>query len=314
MNEQINGFKLVIKQLILNFKYVFSNGRMLILMTSFILVPMLLGMVLIPFRYAIALYFAIAAIIPASILYISTSFAWRKGTLYKNMMITKNKKYYFYLSSFIAMLITAYAMSIIFILGMSILNSIGVLIFDWLGTWQSKPYEMLSIFNLALVYSLFEFTLVMFGMLFLAQHILNTEKSMYSLVTIILFLMIIYGAVFNNYFAGYWLYSNADGSVDFYYNFDGSLFPSFLFYPTLILFPLFAPSQHLAALKPFIAPYVDNQHVNFFFWYSKDIPAFPTVDEALKTARCWNSLWMIPYVHTLLLASLAIVIGRIKKV
>lgn len=202
---------------------------------------------------------------------------------------------------------------------------------NWRQTGSVDQYKVFELFAMPVVYSLFEIILVSFSFLLCLQYVIKSQKMLYVIILTLLILQILFGGVFNDYFA--WGRNTNDGE-----NFNGvvspifakgGLYPSILYWPTAILYPLFGPSQHLQSTAAFTEFHrYANDHFNFFQWINFDeviLHRESYVNEFGETVKGyvlvslnptvskWNSLWILPFAHTLLFAGSAVVLSKYAK-
>lgn len=310
--------KLVIKQVILNIKYMASNRTSLVLILCLLLTSLFIPILFIPFKYAISVIILLGAGIPAGILYTSTTFSWRQSILYNNQSITKNNRYTYYIGSYINVFINMYILLFIQLIALTICQELGVLLIGWRSGYQTDYYHIWQMNLGQLIYATFEMSLIIYGTFYFFQAFIKNEKNIYIILLVIIILGIIYGGVFNDYFSSTGIIVGEDNYTR-YPSYYKSLFPDWMFYPTLTLFPLYTPMQHLSSLNFSVWDYGINPQDNilFFFWmrsgtelvydiYGGHIPYLITTQQAFN----WNIMWFMPYIHTGIFCVLGIKLRR----
>ncbi len=314
MNDTYSRFKLIIKQLILNGKYSFSSIEKIILITSIVFFAILLPIIFVPLRFSIGIVVFIGSVIPASVIFISTNFNFRRSTLYSNQSTTKSSRINFYISSMILYFITIYLLTMIIFFVLVIAQELNILLYDW-AKYKDDAYALLKINYGAFIYSIFELGLVMFGILFICQEMVKSEKTIYFIILSTLILAIIYGGVFNNYFSKARGRNDAElGLIRFpFYNSSSML--GYLFYPSAIILPFFGPMQHLSYLKWGMCVEYDYFNVPFFAWQLKGWYVYNgfSASESIGLAFHWNILWFMPYIHVALFGASGIIISHLKR-
>lgn len=291
--------------LILNINFLLKNKGKALANLSIVFFALLIPIFFVPLKASISLVFFLGAVIPSSIIYISTTFNWRRSTLNQNLKTNSSERSVLYIGSYLTMNIFAFIEVFLIIFLLWILQITGVLEYGWRGAEApGRAYDILHINFAALFYSMFEAVLVMFATLFLIQNIINSEKAVYSFVVIVIILAILFGGVFNYSFSHTgWVDS------DHYYKYNvysENIFGEFLYYPIAFAFPLFGPMQHLSSLR-FTANTMYNDSKILFFYFQNSL------NISFWEALHWDILWFLPYVHTAIFATVAITIGKFTK-
>lgn len=317
-----NHLNQIVNQILLNIKYTLNNYKSFILILLFLITPIPLGMFFIPFRFAIGLFFMIGVFAPSAILYISLTFNWTKGTLNNNMEITRMSRAYFYVSSFIFFQISVIILTIALILLLQLAAVMHVLIVNWGGSWwEEQYYNPIHLISMPFIYSIFEFTIVMWALLFMMESVINNEKIMYIFLLTVFVIEVMYGGIINNHFTDIYetSYNPETGEYEWMFVYGPNIVTEFMYYPVLILFPLYAPSQHLATFKFTVVLHSEVHNLNWFVWqhagdnYSLlEDGNYDSVLEKYQAIR-WNILWLMPYIHFInltLIGELAIILKK----
>lgn len=300
ITDFISQTKTIAKQLILNFNYIFSSPLKLCLFSLIISLSLVLPIIFVPLKFGLGLVVFIGAIIPSSIIFISVDFNFHSSTLSKNQSLNKNKGINHYISSLLTFYISTYIIVAIVFISLVILQELNLLLYSWRHLQNDdERYILLKINYLAFFYSVFELSTTTYFTLSLISIITKREKVMYVWLLTLLILVIIYGGVFNNYFPkardAVVEYAPSNGYKIPYYNANAAL--EWLFYPCLMIFPFFAPLQHLAWFKWSICSSWKNYNVHFFIWEHSNWYINETFN-LFSSAMHWNALWMMPYAHS----------------
>lgn len=318
INNVPDNAKTIVKLLILNFRYIFKNLLPIILMLSLLFSGSIFVVMFIPLRYCVIGPYFIGAIIPAMCMYVSVTFVWRDGTLYSNYKISSKRKTTFYTSAAIQFFILVVAFSMIITALLGVYNWLGILMVDWRGAVDELyGYKISGLISLPFFYSLFELSLVAFSLLVLLQYFIKSQKMMFVIILMMLILEILFGGILNNHFMLQNVVQNENNYLE-----SRGLYPPSLFWPTEILFPFFAPSQHMQSIKYFSSTNVyiveSLTKLDWFKWESPDSVVIYGLYETLTetvgaTAYRWNSLWIMPYVHTAIFTSIAVALSLTRR-
>ncbi len=315
MDEQITRFKLLIKQMILNFKYLFHNKKNVMILTLIPLLSLTLPMLFIPIYYGFPTLITLGVLVPASIFYCSTTYEWRKGTLYPVILTSKNSKSTFYISSFLSMIILAFSLYILIMFVLVIMNQISLLMTNWgFANPDDKFISFETMYLLPSFYSIFEMTLVMFSIFFLFQNIFKTNVTMYSLLFGIVIIQIIFGGMFTQYFIrGKKLADHGNIALPWY---KALAFPDSVFWLAYVINPLFAPSMHMQSFSSkwlyntddMLPMFLDENRFVFWVWETNS-NTFGSLEKSGMTK--WNILWLTPYIWTSIFATSGIACSKL---
>lgn len=314
INDQISKFKLMIKIMILNFRYLFHNKKNLLLLTLMPLLALIIPVFLAPLFYSFPAYVTLGVIGPAGITYCSTTYEWRRGTLYNVLLTTKSSKYIFYLASFLVMLMMVWILYFITLGLLVSMNQVGMLSDGWGFLENHISYlEFGRIYFLPSVYSLFEMTLIAFAICFFFQNLVKTSVSLYIVIFAIAVLQVVFGGLFTQYFQTTIDSVDSGTSVP---QFKAQLFPEDVFWLAYFMDPLFGPSMHIQSysskwLYNYGSPaYGGDNRFIFWIWETKS----NTLGLADWSSMFkWNILWLTPYIWTSLFGGFGILVSKIKN-
>ncbi len=304
----MESIKLIIKQIILDIKYFINNRMNLLLSGMFVLAPMILVIFIMPIERTLSFVLFIGSVAPAMLIYISINYTIRSGTLNKNIRTTKNNKYIFNISNLIFFYIVLLLYFYIDLLSINLISMMGLLKKDWIGAGTYKIHFWWTL-DLRLLYSIIELGFISFAILFLSQYLIKTKKGMYTLVLSLILLQVVYGGCFNSYFyKAYWT-GGTPYNGDRVPMFQSSAFPNSLYWPTLLFYPLFGASQHVASLKIiFGRDETAHSMVKWFVWLKDGMS-----DNGLNYPMRWNILWFSSWIYSFTLIFLGLLIGKYKN-
>ena len=245
-NDYLEYFKLIFKQFNLNIKFIFSKPIFYISFILFLLSSLLIVSCIFPLYVASGYMIGLIIITTTGIIYGSIHQNWRKSTLYKNSRINKNDKSQIHLSTYLTIFIIEALVSIILLFFIYLFNQFNLLMVDWTFSTQTEKYayELQYMDFFAYFWSVFWFFTVMFSFSFFIQKFFSDIKIYYVILFIICLMLLLFGAVLNDYF---WRYKTIDqygNPVSPYMPFmpDNAVYPGW-FYWVSLFFPFYAPAQ-----------------------------------------------------------------------
>ncbi len=308
----MSEIKLVVKQIILNIKSMFSNWFNIALILLIPIIILTLPVFFIPLNYSFSIVFCIISSITSFIVYERVSYSFKKSTLYNNQKLSKNNKWIYNLSTIFTMILIVWSVVLFSVLILIILNNFDLLLDDYLKNKREEKFNLYKTPWLFFIYQLTLLTLVFFSLSYFIEKVAISSKSYYSSLISLLILIIIFGGAFNNYFLTPQRYVDEKNNKVFNYaifNYPGheSIFPSYIFAPSL-LFPFFAPAQMMIAIGNITHFHYDsniNEWVhkvskwnNFSPWLWEKKSYMQLLDPAIQSPVWkWNILWIVPYFH-----------------
>lgn len=202
---------------------------------------------------------------------------------------------------------------------MILLNNINLLQTYWgFSSGGDRYLDFSKLYLLPAFYSVFEATLIMFSILFMAQNILKTNVSLYVLVFAIQLIEIIFGGIFTQFFLWTVDLTSDEGHAYAIPYYHALAFPDSSYWFASVINPLFAPSMHMQAFSSKweykcstgMSSYGAGHEFNFWIWETTS-NTFGSLSriEIYK----WNSLWISPYIWTGSFAGLGILVSSLKK-
>lgn len=308
---------IIFNQVVLNFKYFLTNKTRTFFLISLPFLLTTIPIIFIPTRTALPMIFEMGIIYSSGIAFISLSINMRESSLYDNMKTTKNNKWSFNISILITMLFISFLEAFIIASLIQLYSISGFLLWDWFKYFSPGINNGVTMFNelfYVLLYFVFISTTVLFAICFFFSRVIKNEKAFYTIIFILGFLTIFFGATFNNYFAIEYIHLEPWDTKS-YMNFEPmwSLFPE-TFYIPFLFFLFFAPGE---LLQPYIIhsltsdihvnfEIMDNSYFSFFRWEtvanlgSSNLP---------HTYKLWNALWIDPLIFVVVFGFL----GVLKK-
>ncbi len=290
--------KLIVKQIILNFKSITQDKINIILLFLIPLLTTTIPVFFIPLAYSMGVVITSTIMIVTFIIYQRIALSFKKSTLYSNSKLASGNRWLMNLSTIITLLIVGYFIFIFLIIVLQILANLNFLLWgyrnysDW-GHW--------NLFNLPFVYVIYQISLLIIVTFSLSYFIekFSDNTNFYYITAIVLFILIfIFGGSFNNYF--HEPIKNNEGVYSPVFDESQSIFPGSMFVPSLLL-PFFAPSQMITITGEMVKMNPNNQIVwgpyqNFTPWFWTTKSMFSDIYNISNSWR-WNILWITPYIH-----------------
>lgn len=328
----------------ISFKYLRGNPWRLSLILVFPIIAISLPVTLIPLRYSFSTTILFATIIPAAIMFISITFVWKNGTLYKNTSVTSASRIIFYASTFLFLTIAVSILLFLTFVVLSILSALDLLIptYWWNQNGSSSYYYKLwSIDFIALFYTMFEAMIITISLCIFVQSFTKNTAIMYNFLIGLMILMILFGGGFNFFFndtSGNIIDEHGNITRNTVFTADDAFFPLSTYWFNTF-FPYFAPGQHLSNLASSMM-YVDGSSLEgayaevinpnnidglipryenqFWYWQNRHEQLIYLKTEEIytlsfKEAFMWNSLWFQTYIWVLVLLGGTTLINHTKK-
>lgn len=318
LKNQIDSYELMTKLILLNFKFLNENKFQLILLLMFPIIWILLPLIFIPLKQSFPIYIFCGVVFPTGLIYISTIYAWRKSTLFNVQLLTKIDKTKLYISSWILMELFALMLLFIAILMIFLLRNSLPKYWGWMNKGDEQMYAISKIPILGLIYVTGLDVTILFGLLYALRKLFKTKESAYIFLLSLLIFDIIFGGGFNCYFAQSTAILEV-GTVIPVFD-EGALYPTSLFWPTLIAFPFFAPAMQLSSIGMMTRVYFDTagemiisvagvtqnlsgefiiNDFNFWSWSQNGLQLAAKEEEIYtidNAAIKWNICWFVPYI------------------
>ncbi len=262
--------------------------------------------VIAPAQYAMQVVIVWTAMIMTSTTYYQISGNYRNSSLYKNSNLNKHDKFTTNLANVLISVSAAYVSLVVIIAMTEICSAASLLVDDW--PWIKFLYKMQFSFSLLtfdewvlLLWSELEVALIICGLGFMMFRLFESPKVFFIIVLSISILQIIFGGIFNNYFA-----LNENTSTGLYVpTLEGerhhNLFPFSFFLPSL-LFPLYSSSQHIAVITNRVGlEALDGTVLNWNPWiWLNNLNVWEGAVKVFRDIWSWNILWFLPWAWTLL--------------
>lgn len=300
--------KLVVKQILLNIKIIFSSKLNLIFILFFVGISITLPIIFIPFWIAAGMPFLISLIPTIAIVYSSSDYKFRKSTLYKNTELTINNKWIFHLSTLITVILFAIMTSSFVFIVLSIAGNFNLLLMGWLSyadvvngkatEWYTFSFSLYFI----VIYASLQIAFLIYGISFLCQHLISSEKGYFTLILSILILTIIFGGSLNDY---YLEHSNI-------VKYDDSLFPWNIYWFSA-LFPFYMPGQLIGSAASIGRVSIDSEGIiQYHSWFNTHDTLYPILF-GKENNVLWNWSLSIPYFEIITFFILGYIISKFAR-
>lgn len=306
----INEIKILIKKVILLIKKALSTSTSYFL---FILFPLLSTVPVIfffPFWAAASFVVQINVITTTALIYASVNFEYESSTLYDNEFLLKSDKKFKNASGFIVTLLFVLITSIIQFLFLMSWNELNLLMPNWLSTQaESDRGYLLTLMPMgAWFWSIFWTTTIVYLLFSVCGKWVSSKINFYSIAMIILTLSFVWGGSLNDYWGG--SYQLPDGSYE--RELIRSLYPKELYWPTLILFPLYAPGQMASQTADFTIISLSTGQWDSFRNYGSNVIHL-SFNTDWPNRKEWNWLVLMPVVWSAALFIFVFILNKTNK-
>ncbi len=321
----VDNAKLIVKQIILNFKFLFSRAMNIVLL----LVPALLLTLTVPtilfgMRYGYGYTIMTSLVASLFVAFNGIVYQYRNSTLYKEMKLTKNNKWLFNLGAFATLAILGYLVYIIISILLSMFGLFGLLTFEMTGSLPSGySYAIWHMDYLWNFYWVGMIILVSYSISFAISRVASSSQVFFIYALSIIIISIVFGGALNNYFQYDSTSQNSSGETIYLFMFknSNSLFPKEMYIPS-ILYPFYSQSimLNIAARESLIRFAEDGSIVVYspFFKNGGQLLSWHTklnyeVNGWANDAWRWNILYFMPYIQTTVWMAVGILAGRITN-
>lgn len=316
----MESFKIMVKQTILNFKYYF-NSKSQVVLSFLILFAWTLIMPTILFTlsdsYGIIVTMPISVIL--FILYSGMIGQYRNSTLYLNSKITKTNRWTFNFASLLTLIIIGYSVFFVQTIILIIMAKLRILS-NSLTFFTSNNNNIFIFSNMSLswnLYWVFTTIIITFSISFGLYRFIEKPKTFFIFITTISFLGIIFGGTFNDFFKIVFVKENAIEGDKYFLNFESSLFPKSMYLPS-VLFPYYSPNEMLNISGRYMSVNYENgahlwwpaPNYNIWNWQHSSDYVFNNLN---PQAWRFNLLYFLPYIHSVVWASLGIGFSYLKN-
>lgn len=308
------NLKLIIKQLILNLKYLLSTYSMILIMFLTILIVSIVPVVFMPLKYSFGVIVTMIIILDTGMIYSSCSINFRKSTLYSNLNISGNIKENFNISVLLTMLLFSMVVLFTMIGVLEIWNVAGMLLSDWATTSHKIQFDFKKIPYIALIYCVSLLTVIVYGFSFAIHHIVKTQKTYYVIILCIFLLALLFGGGFNDFFDSYVSGGTSGNPYDFsIVSFKPGLYPKEMFIPSMLL-PFFPTSQLLTSISEVFDVDARQSIQSFNIFYLLPLNSnIISADPSISTAFAWDSLYFLPYIWIIVFYLIGKSTSKIKR-
>ncbi len=302
------------KNLFLNFKFIYSNPKILVKLFLISMLLLLLPIFIFPLHVCSSIIFEFSIILSGGIIFGTINYEWRNSTMYKNYCTLRSGRLIYYGALFSITLIVSIILVNLMILVLFILYKLNLLMGEWYFVSEKGgfSYDFSLLPFIGFYYSFFWMNIISFLILYIFNSFSKTQKTYYMFIIILMILVFLFGGMLNNYFLRL-----KRVKVDDYYvfqEFKKFLYPEWFFIPSL-LFPLYAPGQIMNFTFHFakthngvqIMRYTDFlNHLNVIQWVP--INSITGID-----ARNWDIVLIMPAIWTASLILMSLFISFVKK-
>ncbi len=284
---------LIFNKTILSFNSLMKNKAvlvLLILMPMFSMVPV---MFFIPLWGGGAFVVQTNVLITTGLIYGTILFGYDRSTLSKNEGLTTKSKSYRYLSALIVIFVLIGLSTMFQIFLMFFLNAFNLILPDW--TFMNNDNRILVMKNLkfgAWIWAVYWTMLIEFGILFVFRNVIKSIKSHYFVILSMVIIAFVWGGSLNDYFTNI-MVTQDGGSYEM--EMIGGLFPSSMYWPTIIFFPFFAPGQMASIATDFAIGVREGSDFILYQQYDKWLVNL-SLDKQYAYEAQWNALIITPII------------------
>lgn len=195
----------------LNLKFIFSNKKLLTIISVFYLIAMVLPTIFLPFYLSGGVIILVAVILPGLIILGAVGANLHSSTLYKNISTSGIRKRTFYISQLITTIIVVNILSAVLWTIIFILGRFNIFLDGWV--WEHSNRMKVNPFAhwtmIPIIYVTNQCALLIFAVYFLIDSFTNDSKTYNIIIAGIFIIGIIFGGSMNTYFSkphNIWLY------------------------------------------------------------------------------------------------------------
>lgn len=276
----------------LSLKSVVRNKATFLMMILFPFLSMVPIVFFFPFWAAAAYVIQINVILTTSMIYANINFNFKKSILRSNEKLVISNRTPLYMSTIIVIFIFVSLSSLLQLGLLFFLNHFHLLLGDWVfGNPATRWYDLTYLKFGAWFWSIYWTMLLTFSIFFLFRNLIETEKNHYVFTLAMIIIAFIWGGSLNDYYGG--------GITQFGDEYEKTiklgLFPDAFYWPTLILFPFFAPGQLASVNADFTILsdghlFISNELYTHSLIHLSFNPLY--IDRA-----AWNATIMMPFIH-----------------
>ncbi len=304
MNEINSRFKVGVNKINLMLLSVIRNKSSIIMILLFPFFSIVPTIFFSPFWAISPFVVELNVIVVTGLVYGNIVFGYKRSTLDNNEKLVSKSRSVSYLSSLIVIIVFVLLSSMIQILLLCIANWIDVLLqtWIWVNNGVQRHYKIKNIRWVAWLWGIMWITLITFGVFFSARKIMNSKVTHYNVTLALCIISFIWGGSLNDYYPNLLHFNNGTNPE---FNLVPSLFPAIFYWPTVILFPFYAPGQIISIASDFSIVW-DGIDFNSDFIGSV---IHLTFNQDYEYSNQWNALIITPILWT----SILFIIGVIQS-
>lgn len=238
----MSKIKSIIKLCILNIKQISLNPMNYLIIAFFLLAAIMLPIIFIPLTYSIGEIFIISLLPILGSIYASINFSINKSTIKSNIKLTDYSRIDFYISTIVTMFIYTVLITSVLFCAILVVNEGSLFKSGWFSygkyTFTFEEY-LLSL------YTSVEMMLLVFGLSFAISGFVTNYNTYFIIILSFVLLSIIFGGTFNDYVDVKLVEGSTDEAIMYSKNTGTGILPYSMLFPSLIIFPFYAPAQHL---------------------------------------------------------------------
>lgn len=187
----------------LNFKSIFKNKSLLLLLSIFFIISLLIAIIFIPYILIGSYFILLAVALPVLIILGWVSYNCRKSTMYKNMNITGMSKSTFYLGQIFTTFLLTIILSFAIWMIVWFLGNFNIFLLDWV--WDNSNSGKINPFYgdtwINIIYITILSSVLIFSFYFFLNSFIPNQKFYYIFIVILFLFGIIFGGGLNTNFA-----------------------------------------------------------------------------------------------------------------
>ncbi len=308
--------KMIGKRIILDMRILMETKSFWVFL---FLIPMLLMSIVLvfaPAKLSIQVVISWSVMIIGATSYAQISGNFRNSSLYFNSKMNKHDRWTTNLSNILVTVFWGFVALGIVIMYTEFFGIFDLILDDWV--WGTPYRDMVFSFTVLpwetivlIFYSSALISLITCAIGFASFRFFKSIKIYFNIILMLCVLALILGGIFNNYFAALYSLTNDNTYVPSFSGNSGiNIFPDYFYYPSL-LFPYYAPMQHLAYTANNVDRYLWNPNENFVSWvWLTTENVWNGVVNSFEDIWKWNILWILPYIWIGGFAALGIIADK----
>ncbi len=308
--ELKNKLRIIINKSHSSLNAVIKNKAIILLLILAPFFSIIVPVIFVPFWASAAYIVQVNTILVVGLIYGTIVFGFKKSTLGKNEKMIIDNRSVSYIAALFIVMIFVFITSVIQFILLVMLNKLNLLMPDWVfvaedPTWV-RGYDFSNMRFIGWAWAIFWTAMITFGIYFMFRTMIKTEKVHYSVTLGILIIAFVWGGTLNDYWGGSVLIGDK-----YERGIISTLFPKELYWPTLILFPFFAPGQFASQVADFTITSNGEQWVEFS--QNNQFAVHLTFNKEYEFMSEWNALIIAPIIWTTFLTISGLMLGKVKE-